>query len=203
MPAAAKKYKLCRRLGTGVFEKCQTQKFLQVESRGNQKGGSFGRKSDYGLQLIEKQKMRVLYGVRERQFGNYVEFALEHAKKGVSPATVLFRRLENRLDNIVYRLGIASTRSLARQMVSHGHITVNGKKSTIPSQQITEGDVISVREGSRGSALFKDLAIKLKSYKAPEWMKWDADKVKATVAGVPNEPEPFLNFQAVIEFYSR
>lgn len=202
MSTVAKKYKLCRRLGTGVFEKCQTQKFLQVQSKGTAQSG-FNRKSDYGVQLIEKQKMRVLYGVRERQFANYVEFAMEHAKKGISPASLLFQRLETRLDNVVYRLGLAQTRALARQMVSHGHITVNGKKSTIPSQQITSKDVVAVREGSKSNALFKDIALKLKSYKAPAWLKWNTDKTQATVDGVPTEPEPFLNFQAVIEFYSR
>ncbi len=197
-----KKYKLCRRLGTPIFEKCQTAKFAQSEpvKKGKKMGG---RRSDYGNQLIEKQKVRFMYGVREKQFGNYVEHAMETAKKGTTPATLLFRQLEERLDNVIYRLGFASTRALARQMASHGHFTVNGKKMTIPSYAVKLGDVVAIREGSKSNGLFAEAAVKLKAVKKPEWLTWDDKALTAKVSGDPKTPDAFLNFQAVIEFYSR
>lgn len=198
-----KKYKLCRRLGAGIYEKCQTAKFAQSEpvvKRGRRPGG---RRSDFGNQLIEKQKVRFMYGVREKQFSNYVTKAMDHAKRGLVPSELLFRQLEERLDNVVYRLGFAHTRALARQMVSHGHFTVNGRKVTVPSYSVKQGDLIAVREGSRTTALFRDIAAKLKNVKKPDWFTWDEQAVTAKVSGDPKNPDPFLNFQAVIEFYSR
>jgi small subunit ribosomal protein S4 len=197
-----KKYKLCRRLGAGIYEKCQTQKFAQSQpvTKGKKPGN---RRSDFGNQLIEKQKVRFMYGVREKQFSNYVQDAMEHAKKGATPADLLFRRLEERLDNVVYRLGFAHTRALARQMVSHGHFTVNGKKFTIPSYKVSLGDVIAIREGSKSSALFKDIAVKMQTIKKPDWFTWDDKAVTAKISGEPKNPDAILNFQAVIEFYSR
>jgi small subunit ribosomal protein S4 len=198
-----KKYKLCRRLGAGIYEKCQTAKFTQSEPviKKGKKGG--GRRSDYGNQLIEKQKVRFMYGVREKQFSNYVDYAMEHGKKGVTPAELLFRKLEERLDNVIYRLGFANSRALARQMASHGHFTVNGKKLTIPSYAVKHGDVVAIREGSKSSALFKDAAVKLKAIKKPEWLAFDDAALTAKISGDPKNPDPFLNFQVVIEFYSR
>ena len=197
-----KKYKLCRRLGVGIYEKCQTAKFAQSEPvKKSKKGGN--RRSDFGNQLIEKQKVRFMYGVREKQFSNYVKYAMEHGKKGVSPADLVFKQLEQRLDNAIYRLGFAHTRALARQMVSHGHFTVNGKKLTIPSYALKQGDVIAIREGSKSSKLFADIATKLKSVKKPDWFTYDDSAVTAKVSGEPKNPDPFLNFQVVIEFYSR
>ena len=197
-----KKYKLCRRLGVGIYEKCQTAKFAQSEPV-TKKGKKGGRRSDFGNQLIEKQKVRFMYGVREKQFSNYVKYAMEHGKKGTSPADLVFKQLEQRLDNAVYRLGFAHTRALARQMVSHGHFTVNGKKLTIPSYALKQGDVIAIREGSKSSKLFTDVATKLKSVKKPDWFTYDDSAVTAKVTGEPKNPDPFLNFQVVIEFYSR
>lgn len=198
-----KKYKLCRRLGAGIYEKCQTAKFAQSEpaAKKGKKGGN--RRSDYGNQLIEKQKVRFMYGVREKQFRNYVDHAMEHAQKGVSPSEILFRKLEERLDNAVYRLGFAHTRALARQMVSHGHFTINGKKTTIPSYSVKVGDEIAIREGSKTNALFKEAAAKLKTIKKPDWFTWDEAALTAKISGDPKNPDPILNFQAVIEFYSR
>ncbi len=197
-----KKYKLCRRLGAGIYEKCQTAKFAQSEPTAK-KGKKPARRSDYGNQLIEKQKVRFIYGVREKQFSNYVKYAMEHAKKGLAPSELLFQKLEERLDNVIYRLGFANTRALARQMASHGHFTINGKKLTIPSYQVKHGDVIAIREGSKNSVLFKDVGIKLKTVKKPDWLTWDDVTVTAKVSGDPKNPDPFLNFQVVIEFYSR
>ena len=197
-----KKYKLCRRLGAGIYEKCQTAKFAQSEPV-TKKGKKGGRRSDFGNQLIEKQKVRFMYGVREKQFSNYVTYAMEHAKKGSTPADLLFKQLEERLDNAVYRLGFAHTRALARQMTSHGHFTVNGKKLTIPSYSLKQGDVIAIREGSKTTKLFTEIATKLKAIKKPDWFTYDDSAVTAKVSGEPKNPDPFLNFQVVIEFYSR
>lgn len=196
-----KKYKLCRRLGSGIFEKCQTQKFITSQPATAKRGPV--RRTDFANQMLEKQKVRFTYGVREKQFGNYVKHGMEHAKKGVSAADLLFRQLESRLDNVVYRMGFATSRALARQMVSHGHITVNGRKLNIPSSQLREKDVVSIREGSKTSVLFQDLAAKLKNHKTPEWIKWNGTTLSGEIVGTPKQPDPFLQFQAVIEFYSR
>src|SRR5262249_14892440 len=126
------KYKLAKRLGASIFEKTQSQKFaIAAERSAKNKKRSRGA-SEFGKQLLEKQKVRVTYGISERQFSNYIEDAM--ASKAGAPAEMLHRALELRLDNVCYRLGLASTRRAARQMVSHGHITVNGVKTTIPSR---------------------------------------------------------------------
>lgn len=195
------KYKLCRRLGSEVFEKCQTQKFVQSEARrGLKKGKKPKALSDFGTQLIEKQKIRFSYGVSEKQFSNYVKVAMA-AKSQASES--LYESLENRLDNVVFRLGLAHTRALARQIVSHGHIVVNGKKTTIPSYQVRIGDVVAVREGSKKSALFSNLETKLKDYSCPNWLKFNVAKGEASVEGKPRMQEGMPNFNTVLEYYSR
>lgn len=198
----AKIYKLGRRLGAGVFEKCQTQKFALKEGKKQMsKAGSARpkRQSDYGKQLIEKQRMRFMYGISEKQFRNYIEKSMAQSEEKAS--NKLFHLLENRADNVIYRMGLVSTRRMARQVVSHGHILVNGKKITIPSYHLSEGDVVSVREGSKTTHLFTDKA-DLKSSVAP-WITFDAKKLEGTIKGIPSNPDPFLNFQSVIEFYTR
>jgi len=200
---AVQKYKMCRRLGSGVFEKCQTSKFVLSETRHAKalKGRRPKRLSSYGLQFIEKQKVRFMYGISEKQFSNYVKEASKH--KGEPINEYLAELLESRLDNVVYRMGLAHTRRFARQMVSHGHITVNGKKSTIPSQKISINDVISVRAGSTKSKLFTDLAKKLEDYTVPNWLKFDVNKLSGSVQGKPKADEGFLDLNTVLEFYSR
>ncbi len=196
------KYKICRRLGSHVFEKCQTQKFAVAEGR-VQKSKSGKRKtlSTYGQQLLEKQKIRFSYGISEKQFSNYVKKASSQKTKTTSKA--LYDMLESRLDNVVYRLGLANTRRLGRQMVSHGHIIVNGRKVTIPSYSISKDDVVGIREGSRGSVLFSDLAKKLKDYSSPIWLSMNAEKGEAKVVGTPGDTDSVFNWDAVLEFYSR
>lgn len=204
--ATIKKFKVCRRLGAGVFEQCQTQRFVlsqQKRARVSNSKRAPKRPSDYGLSLIEKQKVRFAYGVSEKQFANYVEKAFGAAKKGQVPADKLFSLLEHRLDNVVYRLGIAHTRAFARQLVSHGHIVVNGKKVDVPSFMVSLKDVITIREGSKNKPVFAGLADKLKQTTAPEWLKLTSSTFTAEVIGTPKNPDPFMNFQAVIEFYSR
>jgi small subunit ribosomal protein S4 len=199
------KFKICRRLGPGVHEKCQTQRFVLSEARRGKKGGRAGKKpkalSEFGLQLIEKQKIRFSYGVSEKQFSNYVKDAI--AQKAMPVTEKLYQNLEKRLDNVVYRLGLSSTRPLARQMVSHGHIMVNGKRTKVPSYQVNEGDVVTIREGSKASVLFAEAPKKLKNFSTPSWLSFDADKIEAKVTGKPKNTEGFLNFNAVLEFYSR
>ncbi|MBP6926451.1 MAG: 30S ribosomal protein S4 [Candidatus Pacebacteria bacterium] len=196
------KYKICRRLGAQVFEKCQTPKFVAAES--NKKGGKGKRgkaATNFAIQLLEKQKVRFSYGVSEKQFYNYVKKALV-VKKG-APTEKLSESLERRLDNVVYRLGLANSRALARQMVAHGHFVVKGKRVTVPSYNTSVGDVISIREGSRSKALFQNLDTRLKNYTSPNWLSFDIAKGEAVVKALPNQPESYLDYNAVIEFYSR
>jgi len=198
------KYKIARRLGPAVFEKTQTQKFQLSEARHARKKSDKRPKalSDFGVQLIEKQRVRFSYGIIERQLGNYVAKATE--KKGVNPAETLYGMLESRLDNVVYRFGIAHTRRLARQMVSHGHFLVNGKRTTVPSFAVKVGDVITVREGSKKSVMFADLAKKLQNYSSPKWLSFDAEKMTGTVLGAPAlEVGGAINLNTVLEYYSR
>jgi len=202
------RYKIARRLGVPVFEKTQTQKYA-IRS-GNVAGKAPGRsgatkpraKSEYGLGMLEKQKARMSYGVPGRQFTNYVKKAM--SEKG-SAGEILVRLLEGRLDNVALRAGYATTRQAARQMVSHGHLLVNGTIVTIPSYQVSIGDVVSIREGSKKKAIFTTLDERLKTVKSPAWLKLDVEKKQVTVDGIPvaNQSELLFNVGAVLEFYSR
>ena len=197
------RYKIARRLGAPVFEKTQSQKFA---IRSTQKSQSMGKKpkakSDYGLGLLEKQKARYSYGITSKQFSNYVKKATE--KKGNS-ADLLISLLESRLDNVALRAGYASTRQAARQMTSHGHLTVNGTIITIPSYQVKVGDIITIREGSKKKGLFNNLDERLKTIKIPAWLKLDFEKKQVVVDGIPHALHSELLFSpgAVLEFYSR
>lgn len=195
------RYKIARRLGAAVFEKTQTQKFALRSERKTQ-GRKGGAKSDYGLGMLEKQKARYSYGITSKQFSNYVMKAIE--KKG-SSADLLVTLLESRLDNVALRAGYATTRQAARQLTSHGHLTVNGKIVTIPSYQVRIGDVIGIREGSKKKALFNTLDERLKNIKLPAWLKLNFDKKEVTVDGIPTAAptELMFNVGSVLEFYSR
>ncbi len=195
------KYKIARRLGAPVFEKTQSPKFaLSLQRKQKTKGRK--ARSDYGISMNEKQKAKYSYGLNERQFTNYVKGAI--AKKGKS-SELLLRTLESRLDNVVLRFGLSPSRRGARQMVSHGHIMVNGQKVTIPSYQVSVGDKISIREGSRKSALFLTLDERFKTIKLPAWLKFNIEKKEGVVEGIPKiEPsEVLFDVGSVLEFYSR
>ncbi len=196
------KYKIARRLGAPVFEKTQTQKYAIRLGERAQKQGRPKAKSDFGLGMLEKQKARYSYGITSKQFTKYVKQAIE--KKGNS-GEILVRTLEGRLDNVALRSGFAPTRQAARQMTSHGHLTVNGKIVTIPSYQVSVGDVIGIREGSKKKALFANLDEKLKVVKIPGWLKLNFDKKEITVDGLPhaNQSELLFSVGAVLEFFSR
>lgn len=193
---------MCRRLGPGVYEKCQTAKYTQSEMKKSAAKGKRPKQlSDYGRQLIEKQKVRFSYGISERQLGNYVQKAT--STKGMPVTDKLFELLETRLDNVVYRLGLASTRRFARQLASHGHITVNGTKVTIPSLTVRIGDKIAVREGSKKSVIFADMKKKGETHTVPNWLKWSPEALTAEVTAKPKNDEAFLQLDTVLEFYSR
>lgn len=197
------KYKIAKRLGAPVFEKTQSQKFAISEARSvRKKTGRPGGASDYKRQHIEKQKMRFVYGVTEKQLRRYVDEALH---RNTQPIQDLVGRLESRLDNVVHRLGLAKTRRLARQIVSHGHITVNGRRLNIPSHKVKVGDVIAVRENSKQSPLFANIHESLNEYRAPAWLTLDPKKMEGTMKSVPAyEPtESLFDPQQVLEFYSR
>jgi small subunit ribosomal protein S4 len=197
------KYKIARKLGAPIFEKTQTQKFaLRAEKKSKSKG--FGKpKSEYGQQHNEKQKAKMYYGVSEKQFSKYVKESLE--KKGSSPVNNLFERLETRLDNIVTRIGLAPSHRAGRQMVSHGHILINGIKVKVPSRKINIGDKISIREGSKESKIFSNFEEKFKDITIPSWISFDIKTKTAVSTGLPQVKDTNLMFDlnAVIEFYSR
>lgn len=197
MSKSTPRYKLCRRLGAAIHEKCQTEKYSPTTGKTSK--GAPKRPTEYSKQLTEKQKVRFTYGLSERQFKNYVSEAMNAA----SPARALFELLERRLDSIAYRIGFAPTRLAARQFVSHGHTTVDGRRVDIPSYRTSLGQVISIREATRSSKMFENRVESFKGTKSPEWLSVDQQKFTATVAGQPANPDPMLDFQAVIEFYTR
>lgn len=207
------KCKKCRRVGEKLFlkgERCFTPK-CAMERKPYPPGKVLAERkhrsqvTEFGLQLREKQKVRNTYRVSEKQFGNYVKEA--SGKAGVNPSEFLFQSLESRLDSAVYRAGFASARSLARQMVAHGHITVNGRRTNIPSRRLKMGDVLGIREGSKGKKLFEGLGEKFKNNTVaiPTWIKVDAEKHTALFQGkpVPGQNEHVFNLTSIVEFYSR
>lgn len=194
------RYKKARYLGAPVFRKTQTQKFALRSQTKTKKGR--GQKSEYARQLLEKQKARYSYGVSAGQFARYVEAALQTTGDN---AKNLLHLLESRLDNVILRAGFAPTRSAARQMVSHGHITVGGRAVTIPSYSVKVGDKIGLREGSRKKAIFAKLDDELKSTAHPAWLKVDAEKKEIAIEGEPATEMTDLLFdvRAVLEFFTR
>jgi len=197
------KFKIAKRLGAAIFEKTQTEKFALSQARGGRRTSKRpSQASDYKRQLIEKQKMRFSYGITEKQLRRYVD---ESIAKSHQPIAHLMERLETRLDNTVYRLGLAKTRRFARQVVAHGHIKVNGKKLGIPSHKMKVGDVITVREGSKQSGIFNMLADTHEATGVPTWLSIDIKKLTATVTGLPvfNPAEALFDPEQVMEYYSR
>jgi small subunit ribosomal protein S4 len=198
------KYKICKRLGSAVFEKCQTAKFSAAQDAAPQKRkGRPGAMSEFKRQLTEKQKMRFSYGITEKQLSRYVQEALDMPG---DPAKLLVDRLESRLDNVIYRMGLAKTRRLARQMVSHGHITVNARKTTIPSYKVLKGDIISVREGSRTSPLFTTILEQISTVTTPAWISFDVAKLQGSKHAEPQSVQALDHLfdpVQVLQFYSR
>ena len=199
--------RLCRREGQKLFLKgtrCYTDKC--AVARRNQAPGQHGAKkkklSDYGVQLREKQKAKVFYGVLESQFRKYFEMASN--KKGITGENLL-QILETRLDNIVYRMGLGTSRAEARQIVRHGHITVNGKKVNIPSYLVEKEDVIALAESSMNDEKFKAIMEQTAGRTVPAWIDFNAEKKKATVLALPKREEIDLPVREhlIVELYSK
>jgi small subunit ribosomal protein S4 len=197
------KYKTARRLGANMFDKTQTQKFATKEAGRKLEKKRPRPKSDFGLQMLEKQKAKVTYGISERMFAKYVKSILEKAGAN-SPEQLIFM-LESRLDNVIYRIGFAPTRQASRQMVSHGHIMVNGLKVNIPSYRVSLGDLITIKEGSMKKGIFTNLTEKIKDHAYPSWLALDITKNECKVQGAPKLSALETNFDtaAVLNFYSR
>ena len=195
------KFKICRRLGPGVYDKCQTAKFSASSAKTLPGGKRPKAPTEYGVQLIEKQKIRFSYGISERQLSNYVKKV--SAVKGAGTAEKLYEGLESRLDNVIYRMVLGASRRATRQMVSHGHFIVNNHRVTIPSYEVKIGDVIKIREGSKVKKIFSNLADRLKDYTAPTWVSFDINSMEGRILAKPKNIETFLDINAVLEFYSR
>ncbi len=194
------KFKIGRRLGAGVYDKCQTAKFSSSVK------GTMGSKrpkalSEYGTQFLEKQKIRFSYGITERQLSNYVKKA--SAAHGTHTVERFYELLESRLDNFIYRAGLAPSRRAARQMVSHGHFIIGNHKVTIPSYELKVGDIVKIREGSKGKKIFSGMDTKLKDYISPSWVSFDLGKMEGHMLAKPKNADTFLDLNAVLEFYSR
>ena len=202
--------KLCRREGQKLFlkgDRCVGPK-CAIENK-NFPPGEHGRKatfrrkvSDFGMQLREKQKARRVYGIMEKQFRRY--FREASRRKGLTGATLL-AILESRLDNVVYRLGFADSRAQARQLVRHGHFAVNGRRTNIPSFQVSPGDAITVDGTSSSKTYFKERAqIMQNGYKTPEWLSLDSSAMKGSVLNAPSREdiEIPLNEQLIVEYYN-
>ncbi|KMK91446.1 MULTISPECIES: 30S ribosomal protein S4 [Rossellomorea] len=192
-------WKLSRRLGislSGTGKELEKRPYAPGQHGPNQRK----KISEYGLQLQEKQKLRHMYGVTERQFRNLFDQAGKLQGKHGENFMAL---LECRLDNVVYRLGLARTRRQARQLVNHGHVTVNGSRVDIPSFRVLPGQVISVREKSRNLDIIKE-AMEVNSF-VPEFLTFDADKLEGTFTRVPERSElpAEINEALIVEFYSR
>lgn len=205
--------KLCRREGEKLFlkgERCYSPKcaFERRSFAPGQHGRTSGRStslvraSDYARQLRAKQKARRIYGVLERQFRRYYNRALR--SRGIT-GLVLLQILESRLDNVIFRLGFASSRAQARLLVTHGHFTVNGRRTDIPSMILKIGDVVAVRPGSRDTVYFKDLAKVAEGRTVPAWLERNLQNLSGQVLRLPERAEidGNLNEQLIVEYYSR
>lgn len=204
--------KICRRLGTKLFlkgERCFSQKCTMIRrpySPGQKKKKSRRTVSEYGKELREKQKLKNLYNLKETQFRKYVREILFSRKKTEKDASEqLFKILESRLDSVIFRLGIVSSRPQARQLVSHGHFSVNGRAVNIPSFQTKKGDIIKIKPRSLKKGIFQNLAARLKKQKAPSWLSWDFENMEAKIAGEPSLGESVLSVEIpiIFEYYSR
>lgn len=199
--------RMCRREGGKLFlkgERCFSDK-CSVTRRAyapGQHGQSRKKVSEYGIQLREKQKARRYYGVLESQFEGYFDTA--ERKPGMTGQNLL-RILESRLDNVIYRLGLATSRAEARQLVVHGHYTVNGKRVNIPSYQVKEGEVIAVCEKSRNSVKMKAIVETCGSRPVPMWLDHNKETLEAKVVRMPNREDIDLDVQEllIVEYYSK
>ena len=201
--------RLCRREGCKLYlkgERCMTDKcaLARREQAPGQHGAGSGRRrvKEYSLQLREKQKAKRYYGILEKQFENYFEKA---DKKEGQTGENLLTMIERRLDNVVYRMGMADSRKEARQLVLHAHFTVNGKKVNIPSYEVRKGDVIALKESSRKLEKFKVLIENITSRTVPSWMNVDKENIVATIVELPKREDVDFPFEEhlIVELYSK
>lgn len=195
------KHKLCRKFGEKLCDspKCPTTKrsYPPGQHGPNQKRVKL---SSYGKQLREKQKVKRIYGILERQFANYVA---EAAKKTGDTSKFLLTYLESRLDNVVYRMGLSPSRAGARQMVSHGHVNVNGKKVDIPSYRVKASDVVAISDSFKKSKLLENVGEAMAKKEIPSWLSVDAAKLSGKVLNSPTVMNPNFDANVIIGFYSR
>ena len=199
--------RLCRREGIKLFLKgsrCETAK-CAIEKRAYPPGQhGQGRKkfSEYGMQLREKQKVKRIYGVLEKQFRNY--FFAADKKKGITGENLL-QKLELRMDNVIYRMGLASSRSTARQLVGHGHFTVNGKKMNIPSYALEQGDTIALNPNKTKKTPVKNAIENIKGKTLPDWLSFDTDSKQGIIQALPSREHVVMPIeeQLIVELYSR
>lgn len=202
------KEKLSRKLGENLMLKAERSlspksAFLRKPYRPGMHGKRLRRSlSEFGSQLLAKQKVRFTYGINERQFKNY--FTKAKTTKGVT-GNLLLSFLEKRLDNAVFRAGLAASRAIGRQLVNHGHFLVNGKKVTIPSYEVHPGDLITIRMQSKPKSIFLSLVERLKKYDAPSWLEVDKKTFEVKIKAEPQVDDVAQNFNlsAIIEYYSR
>jgi len=207
------KCKICRRLGVKLFlkgERCLTQKCPMVKRSyppGQKKKRRIRALSEYGEELREKQKLKKWYNLEERQFRKYVKKILEsHQGPGKKDVLIsLIKTLESRLDNVVFRLGIAASRPQARQLISHGHFLVNSKSVDIPGYLVKKGDKIRISPSSRKKNIFQNLPTLLKKRELPSWISLDVEKLEGKVIGAPSLEEAVLPAEVslIFEYYSR
>ncbi len=187
------RYKIAKRLGASVFEKAQTQKFaLSADRSAKNKRRGRGRASEYSKQMLEKQKVRITYGLPERQFRSYVHKAL--AAHSAKPTERLHELLELRLDNVIWRLGLAPTRRAARQMVAHGHVLVDGKKTRAPSHTLSVADRVAVREGSKEHGVLVGFNERFLERPLARWLSWNPKTMEGGVIERPTAASADLFF---------
>jgi small subunit ribosomal protein S4 len=202
--------RLCRREGMKLFlkgercfsPKCSFEKRSYAPGMHGRKGTFRHKDSDFALQLREKQRARRIYGVQERQFRRYFQSA--RRVQGMTGVTLLIT-LERRLDNVVYRMGLAASRAQARQLVRHGHFILNGHNHNVPSYLVGVGDVIEVRQISRSNGFFKEAADRLNAAAVPAWLDFDPARMSVRVVAMPDRQSVDLplNEQLIVEYYSR
>lgn len=198
------KYKIARRLGGAVFEKTQTAKFALAQQKRNPvRRGRGGTMSAFGVQLLEKQRVRFSYNLTEKVMRKYAKEAI--VQNPSNTANALFEKLEGRIDSVILRAGFAPTRPAARQMVSHGHILVNGKKTTIPSYQVTQADKITIRPGSLTSGAFATLEERFADQTPPAWLSVDKAKKEVILKGAPsyNPADQAFSLSLAVQYYKR
>jgi len=203
--------KTCRRLGQKLFlkgDRCFSPKCAMVKrayAPGPQKKRRGGSQSEYKKSLDEKQTLKKWYGLSERQFKRYVKETLSKMGKVDDVSAELIRKLEKRLDNVVFRLGFAKSRVQARQLVSHSYFLINSKPVNIPSYQVRKDDLITLKENKKNKGVFKELANELKRKEIPAWLQLDKEKLEAKAIGEPNldEVKPPAEIPLIFEFYSR